>query len=153
MPPQPEPCPPGCFPAGTSVQLRDRTTTVEKIAAGDKVATIGANGVAGEAVVESVFVTTNRLSEVKTAAGTLVTTETQPLALAAGGLRAAGELKAGDEIWRWDGKERRATAGQSVTATNRRDKVYNLILKDEGLFVAGGFLARSKPPATPIPPP
>jgi hypothetical protein len=53
--------------------------------------------------VEGVFVTTNRLIEVRTSAGSLVTTETQPLALADGGLRAAGELKAGDEVWRWVG--------------------------------------------------
>jgi hypothetical protein len=33
-----------------------------------------------------------------------------------------------------------------VTATGRWERVYNLILKDKGLFVAGGFLARSKPP-------
>lgn len=78
-----------------------------------------------------------------------MTTETQPLSLADGGLRAAGELKAGDKIWSWDGKGRKASEIISVTATERREPVYNLILKDKALFVAGGFLARSKPPALP----
>jgi len=148
LPPQPEPCHPGCFPAGTPVLLPDGTTTaVEGIRAGDVVATVAAGGTVAKRPVESVFVTTNKLIEVKTAAGALVTTETQPLVLVGGELRAAGELKAGDKVWRWDGKERRATEVTSVTATGRQEWVYNLILKDQAVFVAGGFLARSKPPA------
>jgi hypothetical protein len=147
-PPPLEPCHPGCFPAGTQILLPDgTTTTVEKVRAGDVVTTIGKEGAAAKGLVESVFVTTNRLIEVKTETGVLVTTETQPLALVTGELREAGELKAGDKIWCWDGKARQTAVVKSVTATGRQEKVYNLILKDKALFVAGGFLARSKPPA------
>jgi hypothetical protein len=119
VPPRPpiEPCHPGCFPAGTPILLPDGSTTVEKVRAGDAVTTIGSNGIAGKARVESVFVTNNRLIEVKTASGTLVTTETQPLALADGGLREAGELRPGDKIWRWDGKQRQSVEVKSVIAT------------------------------------
>ena len=35
-----------------------------------------------------------------------------------------------------------------VTKTDRVVQVFNLVLNDSELFVAGGFLARSKPPAT-----
>ncbi|MDB5312801.1 MAG: hypothetical protein JWO38_7003 [Gemmataceae bacterium] len=41
----------------------------------------------------------------------------------------------------------RAAAGVAGTATGQQGRVYNLILKAPGLFVAGGVLARSKPPA------
>jgi hypothetical protein len=105
--------------------------------------------------VAAVFVTTNRLVTVKTDDGaTLLTTETQPLSLepgapgapAAGGLRPAGELKPGDRVQTWDGRERRAAVVKSVAPAGREARVYNLVLGDPTLFVAGGFLARSKPP-------
>jgi hypothetical protein len=120
---------------------------VESLRAGDVVTTVGSDGTAGRGAVASVFVTTNRLIEVRTEAGTLTTTETQPLGLAAGGLRAAGELKAGDRVFTWDGRERRAVAVRSVSATGREARVYNVVLGDPVLFVADGYLARSKPPA------
>jgi len=34
-----------------------------------------------------------------------------------------------------------------VSLTGREEQVFNLILEDPALFVANGFLARSKPPA------
>src|SRR5262245_15552193 len=141
------PCHPGCFPAGTLIQVPGGTKSVEQIRKGDPVTTIGADGSAAQTKVVSVFVTKNRLLAVRTDAGDLVTTETQPLALVGGGLRAAGDLKTGDRILRWNGSERRAVTVQSVSAIGRQEPVYNLILGDPALFVANGFLARSKPPA------
>src|SRR5207237_4907565 len=102
-PPPLPPCHPGCFPAGTAIRVPGGTKTVERIREGDLVMTVGPDGNSAQARVASVFVTKNRLLEVRTAAGDLVTTATQPLALAGGGLQAAGELKAGDRIFRWDG--------------------------------------------------
>jgi hypothetical protein len=52
-----------------------------------------------------VFRTRNRLLELRVKGGTVVTTETQPVALEAVGYRAASELKKGDHVWHWaDGK-------------------------------------------------
>ena len=69
------------------------------------------------------------------------------MALHDGGLRSAGELKAGDKILKWDGREQRPTAVLEIAATDREARVYNLVLGEPVLFVAQGFLARSKPPA------
>jgi hypothetical protein len=113
------------------------------------VTTVGADGIPGQGKVESIFVTQNRLIEVRTERGMLTTTETQPLSLANGALCAAGKLKTGDRIHSWDGRERRAVAVQEITATGREAQVYNLIVGEPVLFIAGGFLARSKPPALP----
>jgi hypothetical protein len=156
-PPPPEPCHPGCFPAGTPIRIADGTKPVERIRAGDFVMTVGPNGVASAKVhfakVQSVFVTKNRLIEVRTDAGNLVTTETQPLALANGGLRAAGELKAGDRVLRWDGRKSVTVTVLSVSATGREEAVFNLILGDPVIFIADGFLVRSKPPTLDAPAP
>lgn len=141
------PCHPGCFPAGTKICVAEGTCLVEKVAVGDKVTTIGSDGKSSSAKVTSIFVVNNRLWTVKTDAGDLTTTETQPLALTDGKLRPAGQLKAGDKIYRWDGKERKTATVASVKATERIDKVYNLVLGEPMLFVANDFLARSKPPA------
>jgi hypothetical protein len=142
-----EPCHPGCFPAGTPIRTPTGTQPVEGVREGDLVTMVGPDGVASPAKVASVFTTKNRLVEVRTEAGNLVTTETQPLALADGGLRAASELKAGARVFRWDGRERLAVTVQSVSPTGREEQVFNLILGDPGIFVANGFLVRSKPPA------
>jgi hypothetical protein len=143
----PEPCHPGCFPAGTMIYVPGGKTLVERIRAGDVVTTVGPDGKSSKGKVASIFVTNNRLIEVSTDAGDLITTETQPLALVAGALKAAGELKAGDKIYRWVEGKRKATTVKTVTPTLREEKVFNLILGDPVLFIANGFLARSKPPA------
>jgi hypothetical protein len=141
------PCHPGCFPAGTLINVPIESKPIERIREGDMVTTVGTDGIVSEAEVAAVFVTRNRLLDVQTDAGNLVTTQTQPLALVGGGLRAAGELKAGDRIFRWNGIERQVVTVRTVSATGREESVFNLILVEPGIFVANGFLARSKPPA------
>jgi hypothetical protein len=145
------PCHPGCFPAGTRVHVPDGKALIERVREGDLVTTVGADGKLSPAKVTGVFTTRNRLLEVRVEGRTLVTTETQPVGLAAGGFRAAGELKAGDRVWLVIGDERRAVAVKEVTAAGREAEVFNLILGTPTGFVAGDFLVRSKPPAHPQP--
>jgi uncharacterized protein (TIGR03067 family) len=140
------PCHPGCFPAGTQVLVPGGTAAIERIREGDLVTAVDAAGKPSPVKVAGVFVTRNRVLEVRTAGGTLVTTATQPVGLERGGFRAAGELKPGDRVWRWAGGERRAAAVTAVTAAGREAEVFNLILGAPTGFVAGGFVVRSKPP-------
>jgi hypothetical protein len=147
LPPQPEPCHPGCFPAGTKVSVPGGTMVIERLRVGDSVVTFGADGRATTAKVEAIFVTRNRLLELRTEGGNLTTTITQPMFLEGGEFKAAGELKAGDRVWRWQGAQRRATAALvEVTAPTREAQVFNLVLGAPTTFVADGFLVRSKPP-------
>jgi hypothetical protein len=141
------PCHPGCFPAGTAVRVPDGTRPIERVREGDLVTTIDADGRPSPAKVVGVFVTRNRLLEVRAEGGTLVTTETQPVALEGGGFRPAGELKAGDRVWRWAGGGRRAVAVLGVSPAGREAPVFNLVLSEPTGFLAGDFLVRSKPPA------
>ncbi|HKB05420.1 MAG TPA: TIGR03067 domain-containing protein [Gemmataceae bacterium] len=145
------PCHPGCFPAGTAVQVPEGTMAIERLREGDEVTTIDADGKAASIKIKGVFKTRNRLLEVRVDGGKLVTTETQPIALESGGFRAAGELKPGDKIWRWADGKRKAVAVKEVTSPDREAEVFNLILGEPTRFVAGGFLVRSKPPAEPRP--
>jgi hypothetical protein len=146
-PPPQIPCHPGCFPAGTEIQTPAGKKRIEALRQGDVVTVITADGTASSAKIASVFTTTNRLLEVRTDAGTLVATLTQPLVLADGTTRAAGELKAGDRIDRWEGDKRVAVTVKEITLTGREAQVFNLILGDPVHFVANGYLVRSKPPA------
>lgn len=149
-PPPQIPCHPGCFPAGTVVRIPDGTTTIERIRKGDSVTTVSNEGKLTTVKVTDVFITKNSLLELRTADAALITTSTQPIALEAGGYKAAGELKKGDRIWRWQGSERKAVAVESVTSTLRDAEVFNLILGDPTTFIAGDFLVRSKPPAVAV---
>lgn len=143
----PEPCHPGCFPAGTPISVAGGTKPVESIRVGDRLITVSAEGKAGTGTVSSVFITRNRLLEIHTEAGILVTTVTQPLALTTGVLRGAGDLKQGDNIYRWVDGKRVTTKVIAVEATPRYESVYNVVLGEPTLFIADGYLARSKPPA------
>jgi hypothetical protein len=145
-PPPQEPCHPGCFPAGTPVRIPGGTTTIERLREGDTVTTVSKEGKLTTAKVTGVFITKNSLLELRTADVTLITTKTQPIALEAGGYKAAGELKKGDRIWRWQGNERKAVAVESISSALRDAEVFNLILGDPTTFIAGDFLVRSKPP-------
>jgi Pretoxin HINT domain len=146
--PPPPPCHPGCFPLGTQVLVGDRTKAIEDVRAGDVVTTIGPDGKPGTGTVTAMYVTKNQLVEVNVEGKTLISTATQPLSLADGKLKAAGELTAGDRIFVWVKGERTEAVVKSVEATEREAPVYNLVTGDKSVFVANGFLARSKPPAS-----
>ena len=147
----PVPCHPGCFPAGTPVRVPGGTAKIETLKVGDAVTTVGADGKASSGKVTHLYETTNKLVEVKTDGGTALTTHEQPLALVAGGLREAGDLKPGDRVWRWVDGRRQAATVAAVTATGRTATVYNLILGGSAVFVAGDVLARGKPHADAAP--
>jgi hypothetical protein len=115
----PEPCHPGCFPRGTLVETPQGPRRVEDVQPGDSLTAILRSGESVHVQVQSVFVTSNRLWKVETEAGDLITTETQPLCLALDRTLPAGKLQSTD----------------------------SMVLGDSEFFVAGGFLARSKPPA------
>jgi hypothetical protein len=154
--PQPEvkllpPCHPGCFPAGTPIEVPGGSKAIEDLRPGHEVTTIGPDGKPGRDKVAAMFVTKNRLVQVNIEGKTLIATATQPLSVADGALRAAGELKAGDRIHIWVKGERAAVAVKSVDVTEREAPVYNVVLGDPVLFVANGFVARSKPPALVVP--
>jgi hypothetical protein len=144
--PDRQPCHPGCFPAGTPIQTPGGARMIESIKAGDVVTGVRPDGAAAPRKVQSVFVTRTRLVKVETEGGALLTTPTQPLCLASGQTRPAGELKAGDRILRWRDGKVEAVKVLSAALTDREEKVFNLVLGEGELFVAGGFLARGKPP-------
>lgn len=143
----PEPCHPGCFPRGTLVETPQGPRAIETIQPGELITAVGPTRELFSAAVQTVFVTDNQLWKVSTDAGLLYTTKTQPLCLENGQTRTAGELKPGDKIRRWQDKGIRVATVLEATRTDRAEKVFNLILGDSEIFVAGGFLARSKPPA------
>jgi Hint domain len=142
----PPPCHPGCFPAGTLVATPEGLRPIEALRGGDLVTLVRADGTPTSGAVESTFQTCTRLVEVRTESGSLVTTATQPLCLQEGGFRPAGELAAGDLLWRWEAGERRPARVRGVLPTGREAPVFNLVVGESAVFVAGGFLARGKPP-------
>jgi hypothetical protein len=142
----PPPCHPGCFPAGTVVATPNGPRPIESVGRGDLVTLVGPDGTPTSGAVDGCFRTCNRLVEVRTEAGSLRTTETQPLCLTAGGFRPAGELAGGDVVWRWEGGERRPARVLAVERTGQEGPVFNLVVGESAVFVAGGFLARGKPP-------
>jgi hypothetical protein len=141
------PCHPGCFPAGTLVVTPAGVRAIEVIRKGEVVTIVGTDGTVTNGAAEAVFQTCNRLYAVRTEMGTLLTTETQPLCLRAGGFKPAGELKPGDQIWRWEDGKRTPARVTEVVIDGREVTVFNLVVGTDKVFVANGFLARGKPPA------
>jgi hypothetical protein len=143
-----EPCHPGCFPAGTMVETPEGTRPIETIHPGDLVTLVNADGTQTSGKVNARYQTCNRLVRVQTEFGELLTTQTQPLCLRDGGFRAAGELVEGDLIWRWEDCKRRPARVLSVTQTGQETPVFNLVVGESLIFIAGEFLARGKPPSS-----
>jgi hypothetical protein len=141
-----EPCHPGCFPAGTLVDTPRGALPIEGLQTGETVTVVDSHGNASTDTIRSVFTTTNRMWEVRTDQGTITTTETQPLCREAAEPERAGELRPGDVLLQFDGGLFRPAVVEDVTATEQTCRVFNLVLDDADVYVAGGFLARSKPP-------
>jgi len=140
------PCHPGCFPAGTLINTPTGTKAIESIVVGDEVTTIAAGKpVVGKVV--ALFGGESRLVEIETAAGKLVCTPKQPLHLASGETKSAGQVVAGDKLLRWvDGKVV-PTEIVSLKTGEIAATIHNLILAERGTFVADGYMVKSKPPA------
>lgn len=146
-----EPCHPGCFPHGTLVSTPTGPRKIETIAVSDRVCSISLAGDKKSLAVQSIFRTHNRLWEVQTDRGLLVTTETQPLCTLLDKHIPAGELQAGDALLIWDDSEPIGNQLQEVRVVSVRQTenivpVINLVLGNKEPFIANGFLARSKPP-------
>jgi len=144
--PRKNPCHPGCFPAGTLVNTPSGVREIQSVRKGENVSIIAADGTIASGSVESVFETCNTLLDLTTDAGTLRTTETQPLCLASGGFVEAGHLKRGDRIWKWVDAKRTAATVSAIDKIEGTSAVFNLVVGTEKVFVANGFLARGKPP-------
>jgi hypothetical protein len=150
-----EPCHPGCFPHGTFVETPAGRRRIETLRVGDLVTSLAAGGEPIAVHIEAVFRTDNRLWEVATAAGVIVTTETQPLCISlgtsGGQVQTAGKLQPGDTILRWESGTPKSETVESVRQTERIEPVINLVLEGGEYFIASGCVARSKPPAEPLP--
>lgn len=142
-----EPCHPGCFPRGTRVETPGGARPIEDIEVGDLVISVGPDGAETAIAVQKIFVTENHLWQVETELGELVTTETQPLCTSLEATCQAGKLKPGDTVLFHNDGAVDEVLVKSVARTQRTEQVINLILGDSEVFVAGGYLARSKPPA------
>lgn len=142
----PEPCHPGCFPSGTLVETPAGPRPIETVAVDDPLLTIGPDGQTLAVPVSSIFITRNYLWRVETDRGDLVTTETQPLCLASREILPAGQLAENSRVLCYQHGEVHSARVLRVTRTARAEQVFNLVLSNSEIFVAGGFLARSKPP-------
>ena len=142
----PEPCHPGCFPRGTHIDTPDGPQPIERLKPGDFVIAVRSNGEITTAPIQSIFETTNRLWKLHTSNGELLTTETQPLCIAVDQFVQSGKIECGSQILRRLGDDIQSVSVQSVSPTERSEKVFNLILRDAEVFVVEGFLARCKPP-------
>ena len=144
----PEPCHPGCFPHGTLVETPTGPRAIETIQPGERVLVVSPDATVQSRHVESVFRTSNWLWRISTDHGEYHTTETQPLCLTLEKTIAAGKLQPGDTILaRQDDRLVRLTVTR-VVPTGFARPVVNLVLGDPRYFIAGGLLARSKPPLT-----
>src|SRR5437764_1134685 len=83
--PPPPPCHPGCFPAGTMIATPAGRKAIETIRVGDAITLVSLEGAEASGAVLSIYQTNNRLVEVRTESGNVVTTETQPFCLRSGG--------------------------------------------------------------------
>jgi len=141
-----EPCHPGCFPRGTLVDTPKGPRAIDSIQPGDLITSVLSTGEIATVKAQFVFVTENHIWKVDTSLGTLYTTQTQPLCPATGETCQVGKLKPGDHILRRHDGKLQAVKVLEISRTDRTEKVFNLILGDSEVFVANGFLARSKPP-------
>jgi hypothetical protein len=143
-----QPCHPGCFPAGTTVETPAGPRPIETVKAGDVVQTLSADGKLVPMKVASVFVGQSLIVAIDTDGGVLRTTGKQPLFLTSGGVKSAIDLVAGDEMARWrDGRPQPVKVRGVEVKDTQPVPIFNLVLEEQGIFIANGYLVRSKPPA------
>lgn len=141
-------CHPGCFPAGTPILTATGPRPVQVIRPGESVTAIDPTGARRYVPVTSLFSSCTALYKIETDRGSLVTSGTQPLALAGGGQCVTSELAPGMRLLKVEGERIEPAVVGRVTPLGEPADVFNLVLGQEPqTFVASGFVVRSKPPA------
>ena len=135
------PCHPGCFPAGTTVETPAGPRLIETIRAGEPVQTVSPDGKLVPIKVASVFVGQSLLVAIETDNGVLHTTGKQPLFLTSGAVKSAIDLVSGDEIARWKDGRPQPVKVRAVQLKDRQPvPIFNLVLEEQGIFIANGYL-------------
>ncbi|MCX5685390.1 MAG: TIM44-like domain-containing protein [Planctomycetota bacterium] len=136
----------GCFPAGTPVETPQGETAIEKLAPGDCVLAVDRLGRTRTVTVRGTYAARSRILVVETERGTLRTTPEQPLAMADGTFRTAGDLAEGAPaaLWAWtDGRAAPATV-RLCRLTDEEVPVFNLQVDGPHTFIAGGVVVHNK---------
>ncbi|MBM4082213.1 MAG: hypothetical protein FJ278_21090, partial [Planctomycetes bacterium] len=142
----------GCFEAGTPVLTPNGPIAIERLQPGEFVWTAAAGELRAARVQLRTEVIAEEWIEVRLEGREVRVTAEHPMAVAPGVFRVASELRSGDEVQVWDGRELRATAVESVRRVPGQRRVHNLLV-DDGTFLAHGLLVHNKGcflPDTPI---
>jgi predicted lipid-binding transport protein (Tim44 family) len=134
----------GCFPAGTGIATLNGTRSIEELASGDEVLSIGPDGRSVPTRVKTIFVSKSALLKVKTNRGALRTTRDHPIGLGAGRFRPAGELRSGDRVTRWAGGRLIEVKVRRVGAFAGEGLVFNLEVEGPHTFIAEGMVVHNK---------
>ena len=145
----------GCFPAGTGIATPQGRKAIEELAAGDEVLSVDSQGRTVRTLVKTIFVNKSPLLKIETQEGRLLTTRDHPVSLGEGRFRSAGDLKAGDQITRWEND--RLIAGKILRVDSWAGKglVFNLEVDGPHTFIAEGIIVHNKgggclPAGTPV---
>ncbi len=136
-----------CFTGDTLVATEDGSRRIDQIKVGDKVWAY--NPDTGEKELKevvSVFVKeTDEILHLETTDGTIDTTTTHPFYVVGQGWTAAGDLKAGDEIYSLDGTTV-IINGANLEKLDETIKVYNLEVADFHTYFVGntGMLVHNR---------
>jgi len=136
----------GCFPAGTPVQTPHGETAIEKLAPGDYVLAVDHLGRTRTVTVQGTYAARSRILVVETERGTLRTTAEQPLAMADGTFRPAGELteSAPATLRTWADGHPALAAVRLCRLTDEEVPVFNLQVDGPHTFIAGGVMVHNK---------
>ncbi len=134
----PEPCHPGCFPAGTKVQTTLGPLPIELIQKGHRVEAFCGSNLAGaqEWREGSLGLSHEQYSvAIRTTQGELLTTVTQPLWVVDHGVILVGKIQVGMSLISFDNGQSKPAQVLSIENTGRIEPVHNLILGDGVLFL------------------
>ncbi len=143
----------GCIPDGTPVLTPAGPVAVERLSPGDTVVTFVA-GVPREGVVAArTRVDAEGTVGIDFPGGTVSATAMHPFAVGSGVFRAAGDLRPGDTVYRWEGGAMRPLPVLAVRTVTKPASAHDLLVTPGGVFLAGDILVHNKGcflPDTPI---
>ena len=136
----------GCLEAGTLVLTPRGPVAVEQLTPGDTVLAWVAGELRAAVVQARTEVRPRVYLELDLDGRVLRVTPEHPVALAPepGVFRSASELRAGDALWRWDGRKLVAATLRSVREVRAERPAYDLLVSPGGNFLANGLLVHNK---------
>ncbi|MBP7795321.1 MAG: TIM44-like domain-containing protein [Elusimicrobiales bacterium] len=134
----------GCVEKGTLILTPYGYKAVETLKENDEIISYSTNRYNKTKIKRIYLDVSDNFAEIQACGKSISVTETHPFMVSDGRFKKAVELKKGDEIYIYNGKETKKCGIEKKIINNKKDLIYNILAYPYETYIADGFVVHNK---------